>query len=118
MSRSIKLSLVIASAFLAACPAPGKGAKAEREYHRAAPVIAAIDHYHAATGEYPPSLETLMPQYLDSLSLRRPESIQESTFEYDRLSDGFELSFRYVGPGMNRCTYRSSTKAWTCSGYF
>ncbi len=118
MLRSIQLSLVIASAFLVACPGPGKGAKAERGYHRAAPVIAAIDRYHAATGEYPPSLEALTPQYLDSLSLQRPENIQESTFEYHRLSDGFELSFRYVGPGMNTCTYRSSTKAWTCGGYF
>jgi hypothetical protein len=36
---------------------------------------------------------------------------------YRRVSDSYELSFSYVGPGMNTCTY-SPAVGWKCSGYY
>jgi len=109
--------LCAASAFLA-CPAPGEGAKAERGYRRAAPVIAALQRFHATTDSYPQSLLTLIPQYLDSAAAPAAIETQESPLGYVRSARDFELSFRYGGPGINECTYRSVTGLWKCSGHF
>jgi hypothetical protein len=37
---------------------------------------------------------------------------------YRRAGGEYELSFRYAGPGMNECTYRSAAAAWRCHGDF
>ena len=111
------IGLLVVSASLG-CPAPGEGAKAERGYHRAAPVIAALEGYRAATDTYPTSLLALIPHYLDSVSAPSAIEIQESPLGYVRSGADFELSFQYVGPGMNECKYHSSTKGWACSGHF
>ena len=93
------------------CPAPGKGAQAEREYARARPIITALAAYHRAGNEYPSRLSVLAPRYLDSGTI-------DSAFSYRSDSGDYELSFRYYGPGSNRCTYRGSAGKWSCSGLF
>ena len=95
-----------------ACPAPGKGPKAARGYAHAQPIINALAAYHRAHDVYPDELSTLVPGYLDSVAFRAP-------VEYRKLaSDDYEVSFRYVGPGSNHCTYRASARVWSCSGLF
>jgi len=95
-----------------ACPAPGKGPKAARGYAQAQPIINALAAYHRAHDAYPDQLSTLVPDYLDSVAVRAP-------VEYSKLaSDDYEVSFRYVGPGSNHCTYRASARVWSCSGLF
>jgi hypothetical protein len=104
---------------LAACEPPGKGPKAERGYRRAEPVIAALERYRQARGAYPDSLPMLVPALLPDSALRIPQREQERyPFEYHRTPEGYELGFRYVGPGMNECTYASRDKRWNCHGYF
>ena len=95
-----------------ACPAPGKGPKAARGYAQAQPIINALAAYHRAHDAYPDQLSILVPGYLDSMALHAP-------VEYRKLaSDDYEVSFHYVGPGSNHCTYRVSARAWSCSGLF
>ena len=110
VTSTFALMLVCAAAF--ACPAPGKGPKAERGYAQAQPIIGALSAYHRANNTYPRSLAQLVPAYLDSASFRAP-------IEYRALESGdYEVSFRYVGPGMNECVYRASSRRWSCSGWF
>ena len=97
---------------IATCPAPGKGPKAARGYAQARPIINALAAYHRAHNDYPGEVSTLVPGYLDSVAFHAP-------IEYRRLtSDDYEVSFRYVGPGRNDCTYRASVRVWSCSGLF
>ncbi|HET7230166.1 MAG TPA: hypothetical protein VFJ16_09200 [Longimicrobium sp.] len=98
---------------------PGKGPKAERGYERSAPVVAALERYRAERGQYPDSLGALVPRHLPESALRVPERRQERyPLEYHRTAAGFELSFRYAGPGMNECTYTPVDRKWGCSGHF
>lgn len=111
--------LVVAAAALAvltACPPPGKGPRAERGYRLAAPVIDALERYHQAHGVYPDSLPQLVPAFLPSSALRAP--VPGHPFRYGRAPDGYTLTFRYVGPGMNECTWTPVSRSWNCSGYF
>ena len=113
------LSAVAVVAALACWPPPGRGAKAARGYQRAAPVIAALAAYQQAQGSYPDSLRQLVPAYLPDSALAVPTRAQERyPFEYRADSGAYELTFRYVGPGMNRCRYRSAARKWSCGGYF
>ena len=103
----------------ARCDAPGEGPKADRGYRRAAPVIAALAHFHADQGQYPDSLPQLVPAYLAAAALAVPDAPQEHyPLGYRRATDQYALSFRYAGPGMNECTYHSAAAAWGCRGYF
>jgi hypothetical protein len=108
------------SLVLGACgDPPGKGPKAERGYQRSAPIIAALERYRAERGQYPDSLRMLVPRYLPERALRVPDHPQEHyPLQYQRTATGFELTFRYVGPGMNECTYTPVAKKWDCGGYF
>src|SRR5438093_6303902 len=85
-----------------ACPAPGKGPKAARGYAQAQPIINALAAYHRAHNEYPGDVSTLVPGYLDAVAFHAPIAYRRLT------SDDYEVSFRYVGPGRNDCTYRAS----------
>ncbi len=73
----------------------------------------------AALEEYPVTLQELVPEYLSKGVLEAPECEWDRyPLEYERSEAGYELTFRYVGPGMNLCTYRSETSQWACRGYF
>ena len=114
--------VVIAAVVLATVgcwPPPGQGPKAARGYQRAAPVIAALAQYRQAHGAFPDSLRELVPNYLADSALAVPTRTQEQyPLEYRADSGGYELAFRYVGPGMNVCRYRSAAAKWNCGGYF
>jgi hypothetical protein len=104
---------------LPACDPPGKGPRAERGYRRADPVIRALAAYRDAHGSYPAALAELVPRYLPAQALAVPRREQEAyPLAYTRTATGYELSFRYAGPGMNECTYRVPPGAWECGGYF
>lgn len=102
---------------LAACPKPGEGPKAERGYRRAAPVIQALARYHASRGDYPDSLGLLAPRWIAASALAAPVQ-PEYPFEYTHTYQGYLLTFRYTGPGMNECTYSQPPGTWKCGGHF
>jgi len=105
-------AVALASMTTVGCPAPGKGPKAERGYAQAQPIISALDAYHRTKKAYPDSLAQLVPNYLDPVADRAP-------VEYHKVQDDdYEVSFRYVGPGMNECHYQGSSRTWSCSGHF
>lgn len=114
----MRLFPVILFLMLQSCRSPGHGPKAERGYHRAEPVIAALEAFARDSGVYPRSLEALVPGYLDGDALALPSQAQEAyPFEYTVADSTYRLSFRYVGPGMNKCTFHPLTK-WACTGHF
>ena len=116
---AIATAVLLIPLLLTACPAPGEGPLAERGYRRGAPVIAALERYRSERGAYPDSLRQLVPAFLPDSALRVPDRDRERyPLEYQRTADGYELGFRYAGPGMNTCSYTPSTARWKCSGYF
>ena len=104
---------------LAGCEKPGEGPKAARGFRRTAPLIAALAAYHTQHRSYPKTLQQLVPRHLPAASLRPPLAPEQPfPFEYRRTPDGYRLGFRYQGPGMNVCTYRSGSGRWTSHGYY
>jgi hypothetical protein len=113
-----RLAVLLIPLLLGACTPPGKGPAARRGYERSAPVIAALEQYRARRGVYPDSLSALVPGFLPDSALRVPDGDRERyPLRYRRTADGYELAFRYTGPGMNTCTYTPAAR-WKCSGYF
>lgn len=98
------------------CPPPGKGPRAERGYEAAAPVIDALERHLQERGAYPDSLPQLVPAFLPDSALREPHP--GYPLRYRRTPDGYALTFRYTGPGMNECTWTPRSREWDCSGYF
>jgi hypothetical protein len=94
---------------------PGIGPTAELGYQRAAPVIEAIGRYRKGSGRLPRSLRELVPKYLKNEALEGPLA-RGSELGYRKAEDGYELFFRYIGPGTNTCTYASWNLQWRCSG--
>ena len=92
---------------------PGQGAQAQRGYQAAAPIIAALETYHQAHGQYPATLDTLVPAYLAAI----PASVNGYPLTYQAVGGSYTLQFSYAGPGMNHCTYAPST-LWKCFGYY
>ncbi len=92
---------------------PGVGEKAEQGYAVSAPVIAALEKYKLEVGTYPDSLDELVPDYLSAL----PGKVIDNSLDYNKTEEGFSLSFYYIGPGMNACTY-TPEKTWQCSGAY
>jgi hypothetical protein len=110
--------------FMVTCfgPPSGRGEAAEMGYAIAAPILSALERYHADHASYPESLRTLVPGYLSASRIPIPQDepgdLGQEGFAYLVDSSGFTLGFRYTGPGINRCVYKSTTKHWSCSGYF
>lgn len=103
------------------CEKPGEGEKAIRGYQRSIPVIVALSRYYEHNNTYPLLLQDLVPDYIDAKYLETPAPPQEQyPFEYRPVDNetAYELSFRYVGPGMNQCTFHSKTYDWKCHGYY
>jgi hypothetical protein len=117
MRGLVGVAALLSLTLLVACPAPGEGPKAERGYRRAAPVIAALARFRGETGAYPESLAQLAPRWIAAGALEPP--VQPAwPFEYQRTYDGYLLTFRYSGPGMNDCTYAQPPGKWRCGGRF
>ena len=97
----------------------GEGEKATAGFRQASSVLVALESFRAERGEYPDSLGQLVPELLsqEQLTLSIAE-VDLYPFEYERLGPGFALRFRYVGPGMNECTFDRAAMAWDCVGYY
>jgi hypothetical protein len=96
---------------------PGKGSKAERGYRKSAPLIAALDRYRVIHGGYPETLEELVPDFLDSLPRESNKDGVILAYTRSASAKDYLISFSYVGPGMNSCTYSPAVR-WKCSGYY
>lgn len=112
------LLLFVAILALTACKLftvdpPGVGEKAELGYAVCDPIISALDQYKADKGEYPESLDELLPDYLSSV----PTEVNNEPIYYKKVDRSFTLSFHYIGPGTNTCTYTPEDK-WHCSGAY
>ena len=92
---------------------PGVGPKADQGYQACAPIIAALERYRVQVGLYPATLDALVPTYLSKIDY----TVGEVTIDYRPLEPGYQLIFRYAGPGMNICTYTPGA-GWKCTGYF
>jgi len=91
---------------------------AEAGYHRAAPIIAALDRYQRERGAYPNSLASLPAQWLPA---QEKDSPTGPPLRYARSGAHYELSFSYGGPGINQCIYTTKSDApakWRCHGYY
>jgi len=118
-------------------PAPGKGRKARAGFRAAAPVILALERFHKSHGQYPATLDELVPTYLPDTTallvrgkvkpLHSPHAAATASpqgnsllgvFWYHQTGDTYDLSFQYTGPGMNSCSYDPKTKTWLSSGYY
>jgi len=117
-TSALYVASIIVLLALAGCPRPGWGAKAQRGYQRADPLVVALEQYRRDHATYPGKLSNLIPTYMSADALRPPDSPQEHwPFAYAKVDGEYELSFNYTGPGMNTCTYRPST-GWKCHGAF
>jgi hypothetical protein len=92
---------------------PGVGEKAERGYAVCGPIINALEQYRIENGEYPQSLAELAPDYLALI----PTRVNDQPIAYMKTGESFSLSFYYIGPGMNACTFTPETQ-WRCSGAY
>jgi len=109
---------IITILFLTACKLftvepPGVGEKSERGYAACAPMIKALEQYRADKGEYPKTLTELVPKYISEV----PTEVNNEPISYTKTDESFSLSFHYVGPGTNTCTFTPKDK-WHCSGAF
>ncbi|MBM3124446.1 MAG: hypothetical protein FJZ87_05140 [Chloroflexi bacterium] len=91
---------------------PGAGPKAFDGYMACAPIIEALNKYHESNGAYPESLQELVPEYLAEV----PDSVNDAPITYSKTEESYALSFSYIGPGLNYCTY--SPSEWKCSGAY
>jgi hypothetical protein len=102
------------------CNSSGKGAEADFARARSVPVIAALEKFKHTKGDYPQSLEELVPSFMSARELS--DAKQPSVIDYKKTSASrYGLTFFYDGPGRNNsCVYRSESpeKSWDCSGYY
>lgn len=110
--------LLLTCLALAACSLftpdpPGVGEKAERGYAALDPVVQALEKYHAEKGSYPESLDELVPDCISSI----PTEVNDESIYYAKSGESYSLSFHYIGPGMNTCTYTPEDQ-WQCSGAY
>jgi len=118
--RSLFVSILLGVLILAACAGqteepPGVGEKAERGYAVCNSIIEALEQYKTSEGVYPASLDELVPDYASSV----PTEVNDQPIVYSKGGDSFSLSFGYIGPGMNICTYSTEEGGkWHCSGAY
>ena len=120
--RKLCVAIIVvlwSAVLLQACHPPGEGPRADAGYKKSEEIIKAIDSYRAVSGRYPTQLSDLVPRFLSTndLTLRAAEN-SEYPFKYIVSETGYELTFRYSGPGVNDCTYSSATKKWSCRGRY
>jgi hypothetical protein len=92
---------------------PGEGEGATRGYEACAPLIAALEEFHKVNGNYPDSIEVLIPDYLDKV----PPEVNGDPIIFILQGDTYTLSFSYSGPGNKICIY-APEDGWHCSGVY
>jgi hypothetical protein len=115
LHRQFWIALVALMFASVACgTSPGEGEKAEKGYELGTTILDALMEYYSDHGDYPDSLASLVPDYLDQI----PTDPTIYRFEYHHGVGTFSLSFYYYGPGANTCTFILESHKWECSGYF
>ncbi len=110
----MKFFLPLAFFLLLACASPGTGKKADDGYNTCSPIIAALESFRKARGEYPRKLKDLKPKFLKEI----PEEFDEFPIEYNRQSnDSFSLDFSYKDNGVFNCDY-TPVRKWKCYGFY
>lgn len=108
------LLAAVTSLMLAACanwPSGGdpKGLELKAE---ATPVLAALVAYRRDRGEYPQSLQELVPRYLKAVPFA-------PGLRYDRESGNVEFHYEpsWPQPGKVLCFAKAGATEWTCDSY-
>lgn len=99
-----------------ACTPPGQGEKALAGFRASGAILHALGEHHATKGTYPDKLELLAPTSLSASQVTPPAGI--ARFDYESKGSSFTFAFRYNGPGVNTCTFTSTTRTWDCSGHY
>lgn len=95
------------------CCSPSGCKQAQDGFAHYAPLISALEQYKKEHGDYPQTLNALVPKYVPGIEPR-----DNGTMRYDKKETGYRLVFTYSGPGMNVCAYEPEKKKWDCYGYF
>ena len=89
-----------------------------------ATLVKALDAYAEANDRYPARLADLVPAYLAKKPYERDLDAGRGNGEYEvtyQLGEGgYRLEIRYVGPGVNDCSYDPTQfpGGWKCSGHY
>ena len=102
---------------LSGCCSPSDCVQAKKGFKLYTPVTVALDKYKADHGNYPSTLNKLIPNYLKSIPVPAGDKVP-SEIKYSIKKNEYTLRFHYTGPGVNNCLYSSKLKKWTCSGYY
>jgi hypothetical protein len=80
-------------------------------HHRAENVVASIEAYHAKYGDYPQSLETMVPEFLDNVPLAKYTFISYSFF-YRKTKENKPYFFYMIFPPYYRNFYNFEKQEW------
>lgn len=99
---------------------PGEGAEGVIGKRHGTKIVAALTTFHDREGRYPAELRELVPSALGDSTLTVFPELLKYPLEYLPAPDrsGFQLTFRYTGPGMNFCRWSDTAPSWRCGGYF
>ena len=92
---------------------PANTSKAKQGFAILAPTIQSLTEYYRVTNKYPDSLDSLVPNYLNSI----PQEFDNIPIHYQKRDKSYILKFSYQKPGINHCIYTPKTD-WNCHGYF
>lgn len=104
----------VAFSFASSCDDPGKGDLARAGFEYCSTMISSLEAYRCENGRYPDSLGQLSI-FADDQKV--PQEINGLEYGLDSAGN-YALTFVYNGPGVNRCTFESTTKDWACEGYY
>ena len=112
MKFLLVIAVVVGAAWYYLKPLPpGQGPEADHGKREASALISAIESYRSAHGLYPATLEDMIPDYLAGV----PHLRNGSSYEYERISQRYQLTFNYTNPLPVHCTYGSGK--WACAWF-
>ena len=78
-------------------------------------IVDAIENYHKDKGQYPKSLDDLIPEYLEKIPVTvTGEEYKYGVFEVEGFGP-YSLHFSIAGDGwMGGCVYSTKYSAWEC----
>jgi hypothetical protein len=108
--RLIRLAIYLAAVAVVLILIPVNG---EISQERAERIIAAVESYHTANGEYPERLDQLVPQFIDAVPAKARISFADTGFRYFAGSPGSHTLTYVVMPPFGRRVYYFESKAWS-----
>lgn len=105
------LRVLCVALFVAACAAlVAINANNALARDRADGIVAAVEAYRAVNGRYPPSLEALVPAYLEAVP-RAKYALGHARFDYALSGRGATLAWAEVPP-LGRTVYDFAARRW------